>query len=125
MNVVRKFFKGIGSYFSNLFTSKKVILANQEAIQKLETLDNQIIHTKMKELDKDIADLAKDLKQIIEMEKINQEFLLYLCTTNEELLNTIGEGEIAIISHADDSEETIEDELASPWAPNKKGNLLN
>jgi hypothetical protein len=128
MNVVRNLFQGIKSFFSNLFSSKKVVLANQEAIQKMKELDDQIIHAKINEVEKSIVDLAKDLQQMIEMEKINQEFLLYLCTTNEELLNTIGEGEIAIINGVESVEDSSSNEdefLNSHWNTMKKGNILN
>lgn len=104
---------------------KKVILANQEAMDKMETLKNDILNNKISNIETSIIALADGLKKIIEIEKSNQELILYLSTVNEELLNTIYGPEDNNNMSSQVLSEEEDNFLNEQWVSSKKNNLLN
>lgn len=124
MSIIKSFFNRVYLFFLNLLPSQKVVLANQDAIKKMEEMNKSLMLTRITELEKQLIQISKDLKNIIEFGKTSQEFLLYLCTTNEELLNTLSEGEVTVIGSGD--EDNIEEDfIDSHWVTKKGNNMLN
>lgn len=123
MNLIRSLLSRLRQFFGNLFASKKVALANQEAIKKMEELENSIIRAEIKQLKENVSNVTKELKQLVKLEKDNQELLVYLCTTNEELLNIISEADTSVLNSSEDEEDT-KDFIELQWG-NKKGNVPN
>ncbi len=122
MSSVRSFFGRTSLFLSNLFSKKKIVVANNEAIKAMKELDESIINHKFLEINGQLSELAKELKIITELNKVNQEFLLYACTNGEELLNIVSGGEIVNGDPAADEDDPEKDLIDAQWNPVKKGN---
>lgn len=121
------FFKNIfAKIWLFLFRKNKVIVANKEAVVKMQEFHDSVVFAKIFEVEKIILELSKIVKEIHEISKVNQEFILYLCTTQEELVNILSGEESSSEpdgSSCEDHDDKEKDPLMDPAILKK--NLVN
>jgi len=124
------FMNYIFSFLKSVFVPKqKIGLLSKEAIKevsrKMDEINKDIILQKIAELEKHIDALSAEMKEMREVYKQNQEILVYLCTTNEELLNIFNEAETVEYEVGMDNDETDDDYLNSHWNFKKENTGIN